>query len=1366
MYTMASNYTRRITIWINGKEVQNDIASIRNELTKLTNKQAHMNMDSSEYKQAAKEIQRVNNILAIHRNELKATATGWGRLKSAAESMNRYFLMISSAVAGFGGALMAGKKAISMYAEFDDKVADVKRTTGMTRDEIYAMNEELKKVNTRTAQLELMGLGVVAGKLGIAKNDVEGFIRAADKITVAMGGALGTNTEEAINQIGKLVDIFKLKDKFGIEEALLKVGSGLVDLGNASTASEGYIVEFAKRVGGVAPTVGVSIEAVMGLAATLDQLGQTSEVSSTVYSAMITGMFKKTGEYAKIAGMNVKGFSSLLKKDTNEAFIKVLEGLKGTNGGMERLVALMGDIGMDGKRSASVLGVLSNNTELLRGQQDLVNKSMEKGTIIQGAFNSKNSSAQAVLDKARKNMDNLAVELGEKLLPALTVSTNGFSYFVKFVSVATDFVFKHTKAIFTITAALVAYGIVTKATTLLEGLRIGTISKGLILSNLEVVAIKLKILLTGQCTAAQRAAIMTNQALNASMKASIWGLVAAGIVMATMAIIEWVKNANKASAAQEAVNRAREKSVEMMVEERSKVDILVSLINSENVSMAGKKKAIEDLQKIIPGYTAMLDAQGKVIYQNTQKVQDYIAQLTKQYMLQAYQEEFGKANMDYAKAQDKKDQAIATYNTTMTEKYKPGTPRLNNGSAKGQLSNAILDADQEVKDSKAIVDALANKVASSLNALDNTKEKIAEARRMMVQIFDTMNSTAKDENGNLVITAAAKAKMQIELDAWRKKYLFLTGQNKKKNTPVVKIVGTETENAPPEDIPPAGGDDAPDNKSKKAEEKRLNDIEDAYKQQQDIKKQAIERSIALMQEGSDKELAVLQEKFITEREAIAHELDTNTLLTVEQKKLLNDSLIDLQEGYNKSEETIYKEKALKELKYQKTITDLKLEGVKAGSEEEYRLRKQLLDQQMAIDIAEVTGTEEQKAQVISLIKLKYAKKQAKEDQEYGLKFLDDKLKEDIRSLTDGETKKENDLKQKRAEGKLSLREYHKELKKLQQEYSVESLRISLEKAERELAIMKAAGEDVTDLEKFIADQKLKIERGDTGGTTTDDVKGKSFKDMSEDPGAIKDYAVEQAQVTADALFQIERDKNQRILDEKLNALETQRNAELSNKNLTEAQKDAINKKYDAKARAIKKADWEKQHRADIIQAIVSTALAVIKAAPSVPLMIAAGVAGAASIAVISAQKAPEFYEGGYTATSSDSRRPAGVVHDNEYVVPEEGLKNPRVRAILNQIEIARVNKSLPMLNPMIDWKQSRQMFAGGFSTQTSSATSAPVFVQQNTTDPAMVAIIRENTEAMKQMRDELAKGVKGKWVLNDFEKIQNNKSNIQSATEM
>jgi len=1103
---MPSNYTRRISLYINGKEVKNEVASIRAEMNKLVSQQARMTIGSKEYVRAGKSIRELKAVLQEHNNNLKSTASGWDRMKRAAEGMNRYFLMISSAVAGLGGLVMAGKKAISMFAKFDDQVADVKRTTGMTRDEIYAMNESLKKVNTRTAQLDLMKLGEIAGKLGIPKLEVEGFIRSADKISVALSGALGTDTEEAINQIGKLVDIFKIKDRFGIEDSMLKVGSALNSLGNASTANEGYIVEFTKRVGGIAPTVGVSIQSVMGLAATLDQLGQTSEVSSTVYSAMITGMFKKTGEYAKIAGLDVKKFKDLLGKDTNEAFIKVLEGLKGTNGGMERLVELMGDIGMDGKRSASVLGVLSNNTQLLREQQDISNGSFKQGTSILDAFNSKNNSAQAILDKARKRMDNLAVTLGEKLLPVLTLSTNGFSYFVKYVGILVDFTIRHSTAILTAGVAIAAYTVASKAASVIESIRLATSKQSILLAQIETNWIRLKILLTNEATMAQKRALVANKALGASMTATPWGAIAAAIVLVTMAVIGLVKHFGKASAAQEALNEARKRSTELVVDEKSKVDLLVSLINSENVSMASKKKAIEDLKRIIPGYTAMLNDQGKVIYQNTESVKDYITQLRRQYMLQGYQEQFGKANMALATARDERD--------TYVMGLKGGRPRT-------MYQRVKLDSyDKEIEDQQSIVIALQSKVEDSLNAQNDFSARIQKEAEMMIKINASIKaSTNKD----------VKEALQAELIKHTEAYIGYINASK--------------------GITPAG-----------------------------IAAAAGEGGTGGGGTGSG---------FSGEIEVVKDALQELSKKVGEYDTLINNAIV----GGN----TPLAEK----LQIEKTAAENLLET--------YNQLKKALAEGKDIDILQFIGPE---------------------------------------------YKNPNALVAKGA-GTIPL------------------------------------GQPGA--------SPLQPRETTTGGAPPPD----PGEDYSE---AILDATLQATQDINDAIFDIVKNRRQAEFEHALSLLDKQREAELANKNLTEAQKDKINAKYKQKSDALRLKQFHQDQKLAVVMAIINGSLAAIKAfatlGPVMGAIAAAGIAikTIAEIAVIKKQKPPEYYEGGFTAKASSNKKPAGIVHANEYVVPEQGVNNPGLQPLLGMIEVARQNGSLPTLNTRTILKSLGTGFRDGGAT--------------------------------------------------------------------
>jgi len=397
---MASkSENRRINLYINGKEVKNEIKSIRNEYFKMINEQSRMIRGSKEYYQHAQEIKRLKNILDDHNKHLGRVGKAWQNIKQIMYGVVGGNILTSL----FNRISMAIPNLISSLAKLDDKFADVAKTTGLTSDQVKELHKDFKNIDTRSSRKELLDLARIAGKLGIeGKKNIFDFVKAADQINVALSEDLGGNAEEAINHIGKLVDVFKLKEKFTLEESMLKTGSAINALGAASTASEAYLVEFAKRVAGVAPMADISIESVLGLGATLDQLGQQSEVSSTVFSQVIPDMFKDTATYADVAGMSVKDFTNLLNTDANEAFIKVLEGLKGNNEGFTTLVEKLDALELDGKRSISVLGVLANNTQLLRDQQKLANDEFEKGTSLTEEFNKKNENMAAKLEKISK----------------------------------------------------------------------------------------------------------------------------------------------------------------------------------------------------------------------------------------------------------------------------------------------------------------------------------------------------------------------------------------------------------------------------------------------------------------------------------------------------------------------------------------------------------------------------------------------------------------------------------------------------------------------------------------------------------------------------------------------------------------------------------------------------------------------------------------------------------------------------------------------------------------------------------------------------------------------------------------------------
>jgi TP901 family phage tail tape measure protein len=367
----------------------------------------HMDPRLPEYKKLEKQLTAVNGRITQLRAGARQTNSSMNKL---AAGFNKFRTIGLGLVGMLTGVVFGIGKLISRNADLSDSFADVAKTTNLTNDKVRELYKTFRTFNTRTSNKKLLELAKAAGKLGVeGKKNIEGFVNAADKITVALGEDLGANTEDSIRQIGKIVDVFKVKQQFGLEQGLLKVGSAINALGQASTANEGYIVEFTKRVGGIAPNANISAADTLGLAATLDQLGQTAEVSSTVYGKLMIAIGKDTPYYAKLAGMSVGEFNKLLGEDTNEAFIKVLEGAKSTQGGIQGMAETLGKMGVDGQRSASVLGVLTNNIDLLRDQQALSNKEFDAGTSIINEFNTKNQNLAGNLQKIGKRLGEIFV---------------------------------------------------------------------------------------------------------------------------------------------------------------------------------------------------------------------------------------------------------------------------------------------------------------------------------------------------------------------------------------------------------------------------------------------------------------------------------------------------------------------------------------------------------------------------------------------------------------------------------------------------------------------------------------------------------------------------------------------------------------------------------------------------------------------------------------------------------------------------------------------------------------------------------------------------------------------------------------------
>lgn len=393
--------SRKVTIYINGKEVANSIKAIRSESRKLRNELSNMTLGTDAYNKKVRELKKADAIIKDHNAKLRGTAGIWGSMKQEVKQ----FGLMAITYLGAGQLISGIDNIIQRSAKLDDTFADVRKTTGLTLEEVKSLNEQLSKIDTRSSREELLGLATIAGKLGIqGKDNIAEFVASADMINVALGEDLGGNVEEVVRQLGTLTDLFGETDRLGAGDALNKTGSAINDLGASSKAREKDIVDFTTAMGGIAPQANLQIDKILGLGATISNLGIESNVASTVFSQILPNMFTDTAEYAEIAGIEVDKFKELLAEDSNEALLVFLEGLQKNNGGLEELGENLDQLGLDGKKAITVLGALGNNTQLLREQQDLANQSYEEGISLITEFDIKNNTLAAVLEKLQKRI--------------------------------------------------------------------------------------------------------------------------------------------------------------------------------------------------------------------------------------------------------------------------------------------------------------------------------------------------------------------------------------------------------------------------------------------------------------------------------------------------------------------------------------------------------------------------------------------------------------------------------------------------------------------------------------------------------------------------------------------------------------------------------------------------------------------------------------------------------------------------------------------------------------------------------------------------------------------------------------------------
>lgn len=613
--TMAAskNVNRTVKLYIDNQEIDGSVKSIKSRVRELTGEMNKLTVGTKEYEERAKKIRELNGILAEHRRNIKAVAVETdnlsGRLGKIADGFNRYMGLIGGAIASLTGLTMTTRKTVQDYADMEEEMAQVRKYTGMTAEEVKELNEELKALDTRTSREELNKLAGEAGRLGItAKENIMEFVDGADKISVALGDDLG---ETAVRDIGKLAQMFGEDKNKGLRGAMLATGSAINELAQNSSAGAGAIVQFTARLAGVAQQAGMTQAQIMGIGSVMDQNMQEIPTSATVISQLITKMMQDTARFAKLAGQDVEEFSDLLRTDANKALVTFLSAMK-QRGGFQDMAKMFDEMKMDGTRAVGVLSALAGHLDQLAEAQALASKAYDEGTSVISEFNVQNTTVQAQLDKAKKQFHELSIELGEKLIPIARYGITTSSTMVKVLMTLIDFVGKWRTTLIAVTLAIAAYNAQ---------------------AAIAMARTKIWIPLVANLKAAF-AALWT------VMKANPMAAVATAAVLVIAALNDIVRAFNSGSQAAKAFKSANEEAADAVATESARLDILISKIRSANTSEEERKKALEELNgKIMAAHLGNLTEEQVRTGNLTRMLGAYNTQLEKSVKLRVLDKE-------------------------------------------------------------------------------------------------------------------------------------------------------------------------------------------------------------------------------------------------------------------------------------------------------------------------------------------------------------------------------------------------------------------------------------------------------------------------------------------------------------------------------------------------------------------------------------------------------------------------------------------------------------------------------------------------------------------------------------------------------
>ena len=221
-------------------------------------------------------------------------------------------------------------------------------------------------------------------------------------------------------------------------------------------------------------------------------------------------------------------------------------------------------------------------------------------------------------------------------------------------------------------------------------------------------------LLTGRVTLAKNAWT----AMNATMKASVFGLIAAGITVLSLKLWDMHKKQKEAAASAKELETMERDLNAQVNEQTAKVKQLNETMRNEKISMDRRKEALNELKKIIPGYNGLLSEEGRLTRDNKSAIDDYLVSLEKEIKLKAYKDKLVDLYKQKSDLEDKRDEQDKTYHDAKTDNilhpqnsFIRGVSKFFGTDTETNAKKALNNTEQQIDRVNGKIDELNSKIA-------------------------------------------------------------------------------------------------------------------------------------------------------------------------------------------------------------------------------------------------------------------------------------------------------------------------------------------------------------------------------------------------------------------------------------------------------------------------------------------------------------------------------------------------------------------------------------------------------------------------------------------------------------------------------